>query len=68
LGVAAGLGDTIYKFSNGGFVSYVNDEFGGGWSGPAVDPVNGPTIDVAEAFFYNNVAGTATFTRVFNPN
>jgi hypothetical protein len=68
LGVVAGLGDSIYRFANGGFVSYVNDEFGGGWgSSQPVDPVNGPTIDVAEAFFYNNVAGTATFTRTFNP-
>jgi hypothetical protein len=69
LGLVAGLGDSIFRFANGNFVGYFNDEFGSGWgSSLPVDPVEGPVIDVAEAFFYNNVAGTATWSRNFTVN
>jgi len=69
LGLVAGLGDSIYKFANGNFVGYFNDEFGSGWSSSAaVDAVKGPVIDVAESFFYNNAANTATWSRNFTVN
>jgi hypothetical protein len=69
LGLNAGLGDSIFRFVNGNFAGYFNDEFGLGWgSSLPVDPVEGPVIGVAEGFFYNNAAGTATWSRNFTVN
>jgi hypothetical protein len=74
LGLVPGLGDVIFRFNsaNQQYIQYINDEFGGGWGsatpGQTVDPVNGPAVAVGEAFWYNNVAGTATWTRTFTVN
>jgi hypothetical protein len=70
LGVTPGDGDQVLRFDNAAnnFVGFLYDDLGGSWVGTGVDPVNGPAIAVGEAFFYNNVAGTATFTRNFTVN
>jgi len=65
LGVNPGLGDQVLRFSNGGFVTYANDEFDNTWNNGA-DPAKGPSIAVGEGFFYRNLAGTATFIRNFS--
>lgn len=69
LGLTAGLGDTVYGWSGTGFVAINNDEFGGGWNTNVppftVDNAKGPLINVAQGFFYNNVAHTATWVRNF---
>lgn len=70
LGLVPGDGDQVLRFDNAGntFVGYSYDGLGGQWvSAAPVDPVNGPSIDVGESFFYNNLASSATWTRVFNP-
>jgi hypothetical protein len=60
LGYAGVDGDYVYKYSNG-FVQYIRDLFGGGWSpvGPECDAVKGPKLSVAEGLFYNNQSGAA---------
>jgi hypothetical protein len=81
LGLAPGLGDILQRwlpnstglpFPPGKYIDYANDEFGNTWSqttaGPAygvTDPAKGPSIGVAEGFFYRNLSGTAVFTRNF---
>jgi hypothetical protein len=65
LGVNPGLGDQVLRFANGGFVTYVNDEFDNTWSGPGADANKGPSLAVGEGFFYRNLAGTATWVRNF---
>jgi hypothetical protein len=69
LGLVPGLGDVIFRFDSAiqNYLSYTFDDIDGVWvSGSPVDPANGPSVDVAEGFFYQNNAGTATWTRVFN--
>jgi hypothetical protein len=74
LGLVPGGGDVIFRFNatTQNYIQYINDEFGGGWSsatpGQTVDPVEGPAVAVGEAFWYNSVAGTATWTRNFTVN
>jgi hypothetical protein len=77
LGIVPGLGDQITRFQpngagSGRLVDYENDEFANTWSqltgGGAygvTDSAKGPTINVAEGFFYKNNSGTATWTRSF---
>lgn len=66
LGVVPGAGDQVLRFANGGFITYVNDEFDQTWSGPGADPAEGPSIAVGEGFFYRNLSGTATWVRNFS--
>lgn len=65
LGVSSGNSDTVFRFANGNFVTYIKDEFDGTWGGPGADPVKGPSVAVGEGFFYQNVSGTATWVRNF---
>jgi hypothetical protein len=74
LGLVPGNTDTIFRFIANiqNYAQYTVDEFSGDWQantpGFPVDPVKGPTVAVGEAFYYNNVAGTATWTRTFTVN
>jgi hypothetical protein len=74
LGLVPGPGDVIFKFNSAtqGYQQATFDEFGGTWiansPGLVVDPVNGPSVAVGEAFFYNSVANTATWSRTFSVN
>jgi hypothetical protein len=65
LGVTSGNSDQVLRFANGGFVTYIKDEFDGTWSGIGADPVKGPNIKVGEGFFYRNLSGSATWVRNF---
>ena len=69
LGLTTTAGDSVFKFKNGNFVAYFNDEFGGGWSSTAVDfDVNlGPNLAVGEGMFYfrSDINGSATWDRNF---
>jgi len=69
LGLTTTAGDSVFKFKNGNFVAYFNDEFGGGWSSTAVDfDVNlGPNLNVGEGMFYfrSDINGSATWNRNF---
>jgi hypothetical protein len=72
LGLVAGGGDVIFRFSatTQNYSQFVNDEFGSGWSSPTgspVDPVEGPTVNVGEAFWYNAVA-PLSWARTFTVN
>jgi hypothetical protein len=61
LGLVPGPGDVLFKFNTTiqNFEGYSYDEFSLTW-GPSE-----PTVDVAEAFFYNNASTTATWVRNF---
>ena len=69
LGLNSADGDFAFRFKAGSYAAYFKDEFGGGWSSsdPEVDSVQGPLLNVGEAFFFNraDVGGTATWTRNF---
>lgn len=66
LGVVPGLGDSVLRYQNGGFTTYINDEFDNTWSGAGADVNKGPSVRVGEGFFYRNLAGTATWVRNFS--
>jgi len=74
LGLVPGPGDTIFKFNsaNQSYQQATFDEFTSVWvansPGLVVDPANGPSVAVGEAFWFNSVAGTATWNRTFNVN
>lgn len=61
LGLVPGPGDLLFKFNSTiqNFEGYSYDEFSLTW-GPSE-----PTVDVAEAFFYNHASTSATWTRNF---
>jgi hypothetical protein len=61
LGLQPGPGDVLFKFNTTiqNFEGYSYDEFALTW-GPSE-----PVVDVAEAFFYNNVSTTAAWPRTF---
>jgi hypothetical protein len=70
-----GEGDVVFKFNSAiqGYEQSTFQEFGLGWianNGPAVDPVNGPTVAVGEAFWYQSLSAgnVATWNRTFNVN
>jgi hypothetical protein len=66
LGINPGLGDSVLKYRNGGFVTYINDEFDNTWGGAGADVNKGPSVAVGEGFFYRNLANTATWVRNFS--
>jgi len=66
LGIVPGLGDSVLRYVNGGFVTSINDEFDNTWGGGGADPNNGPSVAVGEGFFYRNIANTATWVRNFS--
>jgi hypothetical protein len=74
LGLVPGNTDVIFRFIANiqNYAQYTVDEFTGDWQantpGFPVDAAKGPTVAVGEAFWYNNVAGTATWTRNFTVN
>lgn len=65
LGIVPGLGDSVLRYINGGFVTSINDEFDNTWGGGGADPAKGPSVAVGQGFFYRNLANTATFVRNF---
>ena len=69
LGVNSFGGDIVYKFTDGSYKIYFNDEFGGGWSSSAVDfdAVKGPNLPVGAGMFYfrSDVVAPATWVRNF---
>jgi hypothetical protein len=70
IGLSAAPGDNVVKYRSGNFVTYFNDEFGGGWSSSEIDydPIKGPNISVAEGIlYYNNGGGTPTWIQTLNP-
>jgi len=68
LALNATPGDAIYMWNGSFFVLIQKDEFDGTWSQPAgftIDPNKGPNINIGQGFFYQNIAGTATWVRNF---
>jgi hypothetical protein len=63
LGLVPGPGDLLFKFNSAiqNFEIFSYDEFSLTW-GPSE-----PSVDVGEAFFYNNASTTAAWVRNFNP-
>jgi hypothetical protein len=63
LGLTPGPGDQVLRFDNvTGYTQYNFDEFDEVWN------PNDPVLDVAEAIFYNNLSGGASWVRDFDVN
>jgi hypothetical protein len=69
LGLVSPGGDTVYRYKAGAYQTYINDEFGGGWSGSDADfdAVKGPNLKVGEGMFYfrSDLNGAPTWNRNF---